>query len=211
METLPPPIKLEPLKGKKRKTQPAAKAARKPWWRRNEGPRALRDIRERKGISLETISERTRIPLHHLEEIERGDVSNMPPGVYAKSWAREYAREIGVDQETVLAAVAPAAAVEPTIDEIRQVREARERRVEETAAALEPGFSLSGLFSFEFMKSELMKKVATVAIVLVLLAFAAVYLWKATAPEQVQTIPVTAPAPTGTTGVTPAQPAQPPR
>ncbi len=208
METLPPPIKLEPLK---RKSKPQSKAARKPWWRRSEGPRALRDVRERKGISLETIAERTRIPLHHLEEIERGDVSNLPPGIYAKSWAREYAQEIGVPPETVLAAVAPVAAVEPTIDEIREVREARERRVEETAAALEPGFSLSGLFSSDFMRSDLMKKIATVAIVLTLLVVAGVYLWKATAPEQVQTIPVTAPAPTGTSGVAPAQPAQPPQ
>jgi hypothetical protein len=56
------------------------------------------------------------------------------------------------------------------------------------------------------MRSDFMKKIATVAIVLTLLVVAAVYLWKATAPEQVRTIPVTAPAPTGTAGVTPAQP-----
>ena len=181
MESLPPPIKLEPL-GRKPKSK--AKAARTPWWRRKEGPRALRDIRERKGISLETIAERTRIPLHHLEEIERGDVSNLPTGVYAKSWAREYAQQIGVEPETVLAAVAPVADVEPTIDEIRQVREERERKVEETTAALEPGFSLSRLFTSEFMKSDFMKKSATVVIVLVLLALAAMYLWNATAPNQ---------------------------
>lgn len=190
-DLLPPPIKLEPLKRK-------AKSGRTPWWRRTEGPRALRDIRERKGISLETISEHTRIPLRHLEEIERGDVSNIPSGVYAKSWARDYAREIGVPPETVLAAVATAASVEPTIDEIRQVREERDRKVEETAAVLEP--TLAGLFT-----SDLVKKIATVAVVLVLLAFAVVYLWKVTAPDQVQ---VTAPMPAGTSGVTPAGPAR---
>ena len=173
MESLPPPIKLEPLE-RKRKPKSKAKSARTPWWRRREGPRALRDIRERKGISLETIAERTRIPLHHLEEIERGDVSNLPPGIYAKSWAREYAEQIGVEPETVLAAVAPAAAVEPTIDEIRQVREERERKVDATTAALDP---MAGLLS-----SDLMKKIATAVVVLVLLALAVVYLWNVTAP-----------------------------
>lgn len=174
METLPPPIKLEPLKRK------ATARSLRNWWRRKEGPRALRDIRERKGISLQAIAARTRIPLHHLEEIERGDLSQLPTGVYARSWAREYASEIGVDPETVLAAVALVAAVEPTIDEITQVREERERRVERTAAALAP---MPGL----------MKKVATVGVVLALLVLAAIYLWRVTAPDRVPTAPVTSP------------------
>src|SRR5687767_10801408 len=157
-ESLPPPIKLEPL-GRKPKSK--TKSARTPWWRRREGPRALRDIRERKGISLETIAERTRIPLHHLEEIERGDVTNLPPGIYAKSWAREYADEIGVDAETVLAAVAPVAAVEPTIDEIKQVREERDRmRVDESPLA---------------PLVLLMRKVAAIAVVLILIVLAVMF------------------------------------
>jgi cytoskeleton protein RodZ len=181
METLPPPIKLEPLKPGRRK-----RGARR-GWRRQEGPRALRDIRERAGISLESIAENTRIPLHHLEEIERGDVSNLPPGIYAKSWARAYADAIGVDAGTVLAAVAPVAAVEPTIDEIKQVREERERmRVDESPLA---------------PLVLLMRKFAAVAVVLVLLVLAVLFFLRGGDDKA-----DLAPAPAGTSGVMPAQP-----
>ena len=164
MDNSSAPIKLEPLKKKKTTTWPR--------WRRRKGPRALRDIRERAGISLATVSERTRIPLHHLEEIERGDVTNLPPGVYAKSWAREYAHEIGVDEQTVLEAVAPVAGVEESIEEIRQVREDRDRKRDETAAVFAPVLS-----------SELARKIVTAVVVLALLALAAVSLWRVTAPQ----------------------------
>lgn len=182
METLPPPIKLEPLKPRRKK------AGARRGWRRQEGPRALRDIRERAGISLETIAENTRIPLHHLEEIERGDVTNLPPGIYAKSWARAYAEQIGVDADTVLAAVAPVAAVEPTIDEIKQVREERERmRVDESPLA---------------PLVLLMRKFAAVAVVLVLLVLAVLFFLSRGGNET----PDLAPPPAGTSGVTPGQP-----
>lgn len=150
----------------------------------------LREQRERNGVPLESIAEHTRIPLRHLQELERGDVKNWPAGVYARSWARDYANEAGIDPDRVIAIVAPIAEVEPTIDEIKQVREEAERmRVDESPfAAL----------------SDLMKKVATVMVVLALIAIAAVYFWRRTGPDS-----GSSPAPVGTSGMSPAPAAAP--
>ena len=142
MQNLPEPIKLEPLT------------------KRTRTPRRLAVLRERNGVSINDIAERTRIPLHHLEELERGDISQWPAGVYAKAWAREYAVEAGLDPDQVVALVAPVAAVEPSIEEIRHAREQGE-----TLAA-----------GMRAPMVELIKKAAAVVFVLALLALAAVYL-----------------------------------
>ena len=157
-------------------------------------PRAegLAALRERNGISINDIAERTRIPLHHLEELERGDISQWPVGVYAKSWAREYAVEAGLDPDQVVALVAPVAAVEPSIEEIKHAREEGERLA---AGMRDP-------------MTELMKKAAAVVIVLALLALAVLYLWPA------RQAGVETAQPVGTSGQgesRPATPAQPQR
>lgn len=148
----------------------------------------LKAERERNGVSLKAIADHTRIPLRHLEELERGDIDNWPAGVYAKSWARDYAKEAGIDPERVMAMVAPVAEVEPTIEEIREVREEVERkRVDESP--------LAGLV-------ELARKFAAVIVVLVLLVLAAVFFWSSDSRAATQADP----APVGTTGVAPAAP-----
>jgi hypothetical protein len=148
----------------------------------------LKAERERNGVSLKAIADNTRIPLRHLEELERGDIDNWPAGVYAKSWARDYAKEAGIDPERVVAMVAPVAEVEPTIEEIREVRDEVERkRVDESP--------LAGLV-------ELARKFAAVIVVLVLLVLAAVFFWNSDSRTAAQTDP----APVGTTGVAPAPP-----
>ncbi len=125
------------------------------------------DIRERAGITLDEISARTRIPVHHLEEIERGDVAGLPPGVYAKSWARAYAREIGVEADVVLEAVRPVAASEESIDDIKEARLERDRVTVEAVP-------LDGSGS-DGDTAGLMRKLALVALVLAIFVAAFLY------------------------------------
>jgi len=170
---------------------PPAPASEKAAGRRAERTRRhleLKAERERNGVSLKSIADATRIPLRHLEELERGDIDNWPAGVYAKSWARDYAKEAGIDPDRVMAMVAPVAEVEPTIEEIREVREDVERkRVDESP--------LTALV-------ELARKFAAVIVVLVLLVLAVVFFWSSDSRASNQTDP----APVGTTGVAPAPP-----
>lgn len=190
MENFSYPIKLEPLNRplKAPSPQPVAPAARprlaRPAKKRRQV--GLREERERHGVSLKDIADHTRIPLRHLQELERGDVSNWPAGVYARSWAREYAQEAGIDPDRVIAIVAPVAAVEPTIDEIKQVREEREHMALDESP-------LAPLV-------QLMRKFAAVAVVLVLLVLAALMLWRGDSRAERDT----GPAPVGTSGTAPA-------
>ena len=202
MENFSYPIRLEPLDRTRRKSSPAPAAARtlsttasprKQKTTRAGGPPSpgLREMRERHGVSLEQIAEETRIPLRHLQELERGDVSHWPAGVYARSWARDYATRAGIDPDRVIGIVQPIAEVEPTIEEIKQVTEERERSRVDGLMPLTP-------------LVQLMRKVAAVVVVLVLLVLAVMFFWDG------ESRPDT-PAPVGTSGVTPATPGQAPR
>ena len=178
MENFSYPIKLEPLR---RGPKPAVKKARKVKARPKAG---LAELRERHGISLREIADQTRIPLRHLEELERGDVSEWPAGVYARSWARDYANLAGIDPDRVIAIVAPLAEVEPSIEEIKEVTEQRERARVDGLVPLTP-------------MVQLMRKVAAIAVVLTLIALAAFYFWSR------DSRPADSPAgmPVGTSGV----------
>lgn len=74
----------------------------------------LRATREQHGVTLEEVAARTKISRRHLEELERGDISRWPPGVYARSWARAYAAESGIEPERVLEILAPVAGAPST-------------------------------------------------------------------------------------------------
>ena len=190
MENFSYPIKLEPLhRGPKQASVKSVKKARKAKAKPQAG---LAELRERNGISLREIADQTRIPLRHLEELERGDIGNWPAGVYARSWARDYANLAGVDPERVIAIVAPQAEVEPSIEEIKEVTEQRERATVDGIVPLTP-------------MVQLMRKVAAIAVVLTLIALAALYFWRGDSG------PADAPAgtPVGTSGV--STPGQPPR
>jgi cytoskeleton protein RodZ len=57
----------------------------------------LRAARERKGLSLEELAARTKIPGKILRAIESNDFSKIPPGLFARSFIRTYALAVGVD------------------------------------------------------------------------------------------------------------------
>lgn len=69
--------------------------------RRTFGER-LRRQRERRGISLEMISESTKIAAALFAGLENGDCSRWPAGIYSRSYVRAYAEAIGLNgEETV--------------------------------------------------------------------------------------------------------------
>jgi len=55
-------------------------------------------IRETRGISLEQISELTKLRVSTLKAIEDGDFDALPGGLYNISYIRQYARAIDADE-----------------------------------------------------------------------------------------------------------------
>ena len=63
----------------------------------------LRAERERRGISLDSIAEKTKIKKSFLESLERGDFSKWPAGtVFRRAYVRDYATAIGLSPESVI-------------------------------------------------------------------------------------------------------------
>jgi hypothetical protein len=65
----------------------------------------LRRERLRKDLSLEQISRETKISARLLEAIEKDQFELLPGGVFAKSFVRQYARFLGLDEEEMAAEV----------------------------------------------------------------------------------------------------------
>lgn len=63
----------------------------------------LATIRHNRGISLEQISESTKISLRSLKAIECGDFAKLPGGIYNTSYIRQYAKAIDFDESELLA------------------------------------------------------------------------------------------------------------
>src|SRR3954464_4084903 len=61
----------------------------------------LRVAREEKGVTLEEVAKQTRIPIRHLEHIERGEWDAMPAVTYSVGFARSYANAVGLDGPSV--------------------------------------------------------------------------------------------------------------
>jgi len=65
----------------------------------------LRAAREALGLDLAQIAAKTRIPLRHLAAIEAGNFGVLPSRTYVIGFSRSFAREVGLDEEAILAAV----------------------------------------------------------------------------------------------------------
>ena len=65
----------------------------------------LRRERLRKDLGLEQISRETKISARLLEAIEKDQFDLLPGGVFAKSFVRQYARFLGLDEEEMAAEV----------------------------------------------------------------------------------------------------------
>ena len=61
----------------------------------------LRMERERRRITLASIAANTKIGLHLLEGLERGQVARWPSGIFRRSFVRAYAQAIGLDPDEI--------------------------------------------------------------------------------------------------------------
>jgi cytoskeleton protein RodZ len=63
---------------------------------------ALQDAREHRGLSLEQLSQATKISVSMLRAIERNRMDQLPEGIFLRGFVRAYAREVGLNpDETV--------------------------------------------------------------------------------------------------------------
>ncbi len=65
----------------------------------------LREAREARQLTLAQVAGETRIPQRHLQTIEAGDFAALPARTYAISFAKNYARMVGLDPNEVAAEV----------------------------------------------------------------------------------------------------------
>jgi len=63
----------------------------------------LRDERLRRALKLEQVTERTKISRPHLQAIEANRFCHLPRGLYARSFIRQYARMLDLDEELLIA------------------------------------------------------------------------------------------------------------
>src|SRR5262252_2270066 len=63
----------------------------------------LRREREMRGVTLDEISESTKISRRHLESLEKEDFESLPGGIFNKGFVRAYARYLGLDEDQAVA------------------------------------------------------------------------------------------------------------
>jgi len=63
---------------------------------------ALRQARERRGLTIRQIAANTKISTAVLEGLERNDISRLPGGIFGRAFVRSYAIEVGLDPEKVI-------------------------------------------------------------------------------------------------------------
>ena len=64
--------------------------------------KTIKEIRVRKGIKLEDVSESTRVSKRHLRNIEEENFSDLPARIYFKGFLGSYARCLGMNEDEVL-------------------------------------------------------------------------------------------------------------
>lgn len=62
----------------------------------------VRRERERRGVELRDVADRTKIGARHLRGLERGDISSWPGGLYRRAFVRSYAEAVGLDADLVV-------------------------------------------------------------------------------------------------------------
>jgi cytoskeleton protein RodZ len=59
----------------------------------------LREAREARRLSIAALAARTRIPARALDGLERNDLSDVPPRIYARGFVASFAREVGLNPD----------------------------------------------------------------------------------------------------------------
>jgi cytoskeleton protein RodZ len=167
----------------------------------------LRRERLKRNLDLEQISHELKISARFLDAIEHDQYDKLPGGVFAKSFVRQYARLLGLDEEDLArqlqGLIAPTPDVSLLADKPKpaSVSPISVPKVEEWETIGDRGFRWSGSLS------------AAAMVVVVMLVCSAVYAWlqrpkstvATTAPTPVQT--AAAPVPTPVQSAPPAVPA----
>jgi cytoskeletal protein RodZ len=78
----------------------------------------LASRRQKKAISLEQISQTTKIGVRALQAIEAGEFKKLPGGVYTTSYIRQYAKAIDMDESQILALYYSVMGIKPELEEI---------------------------------------------------------------------------------------------
>jgi cytoskeletal protein RodZ len=87
----------------------------------------LRRARERRGLTLEQISNETKIPQRHLEALERDNLAAVPSGFYRRAEVRTYARAVNLDQNLALALLERALEPPRAVEAVRETPRTEER------------------------------------------------------------------------------------
>ena len=82
----------------------------------------LRRERLRRNLDLDSVSRELKISSRFLEAIEAEKFDKLPGGVFARSFVRQYARLLGMNEEEAAAAVQGALEQEPEIPNLRRPR-----------------------------------------------------------------------------------------
>lgn len=61
----------------------------------------MRRVRERRGLTLEQISNQTKVSVAHFAALEAGDLSRWPSGIFRRAFIRSYATAVGLDPDQV--------------------------------------------------------------------------------------------------------------
>lgn len=67
-----------------------------------ESPSSLAQMRLKHGMSIQQISDRTKISIRYLQAIEAGEFRELPAGIYGRSYIRQYADAIHCNAEHLL-------------------------------------------------------------------------------------------------------------
>lgn len=62
----------------------------------------LRAERERRGVTLKTVADQTKVAAPLLEGLETGDLSRWPGGIYRRAFVKAYASALGLDADAVM-------------------------------------------------------------------------------------------------------------
>jgi hypothetical protein len=87
----------------------------------------MRQHRERQGITIAFIADRTKLKASLIEGFERDDISGWPAGIFRRAWVRAYAEAVGLDPQVVTREFLelhpePVAEVEPPMDRPARLR-----------------------------------------------------------------------------------------
>src|SRR6478672_19226 len=107
----------------------------------------LRREREMRGITLEEITESTKISRRHLEALEGEHFDQLPGGVFNKGFVRAYARFLGIDGDQAVADYSAASNEQPEQEDKfpLEIHEEPNRRLNPRRSQLPVVFAIAAL------------------------------------------------------------------